>query len=483
MHTIINQFIEIVTPNGRVISTRLNEKYFTKIGKIDIWNKFNELTVNLNCSIGDKLIFIKAGYVTDRPKCVVCGKPVNIVDRKVSQYCCAKCATSDSNRAQKISLTKRSQDHKNANEKRRKTMMEKYGVETNSQRQDIKHVWTKTKLEQQIFDKLNDESWLYQQYVEQNKSALQIGNELGCYYGTVLAYCRKYQFKIIQHYNTSVVEHDVCQFLDQCGVCYHKNYTGLYNDKREVDIWIPSHNLAIEIDGLRWHNENYRDRLYHRNKTEQIAAPNKLIHITDKQWNECTETCKSIIRNRLGLSNRLYGRKMKIEYCSHVDREIRTLFDDNHIDGFCAGNLYIILRDDQSKIVCGAVFGKSRFGQGDELIRFVTINNHVVIGGMKKILKKYRQLRPTVELTSYVNKALFDGSSYINDDWTPLPDSDVGYCWTNGNDVISRYKARRSSLKKWLPQFDETKSENENMTANGWYRMFDCGNMVFKYNR
>lgn len=483
MDKIIDEFISIVTSNHRVISTRLNEKYFAKINKVDLWSVFNELTANLDCSIGDRLIFINAGYIDERPKCIVCGRPVNIVDRKVSRYCCAACAKKDTNRATKISQTKRSQDHSIANEKRRKTMLEKYGVETNSQRQDIKHVWTKTKLEQEIHNKLDDRNWLYDQYVTQNKSALQIGKEIGCYYGTVLAYCRKYQFKIIQHYNTSIIEKEVCQFLEEVGIQYFSNQVGLYDDNREVDIWIPSHCLAIEIDGLRWHNELYRERLYHRNKTEQIKSPNKLIHFTDKQWNEQNEICKSIIKNKLGLSTKLYGRKMSIECHYHVNDEIRALFDQNHIDGFCAGSLYIVLKDDASAIVCGAVFGSSRFGSGDELIRFVTIKDHIVIGGMSKILNKYRQLRPTAELTSYVNKALFDGSSYTNDNWTRLDDSDVGYCWTNGNETISRYKARRSCLKKWLPQFDDNKSENENMTANGWYRMFDCGNMVFKYNR
>ena len=36
----------------------------------------------------------------------------------------------------------------------------------------------------------------------------------------------------------------------------------------ELDIYIPSHNLAIEFDGLYWHSEIHKPSNYHLNKTE-----------------------------------------------------------------------------------------------------------------------------------------------------------------------------------------------------------------------
>ena len=66
---IVEQFVKVVTNNaGAISSSRLNEKYFAKIDKLQLWNAFNNLTDNLNCCIGDRLIFVKAGYIKKRPK-------------------------------------------------------------------------------------------------------------------------------------------------------------------------------------------------------------------------------------------------------------------------------------------------------------------------------------------------------------------------------------------------------------------------------
>lgn len=126
---IIERFIKIVSgANNRIVSTRLNEKYFITHNIKHIWDAFNQLTDSLGCEIGDRLIFVKAGYIKERPKCIVCGNPVTISDRKVFKYCCKQCAAKDPDRSKKISTTKQNQDHTQANEKRKQTMLDKYGV-------------------------------------------------------------------------------------------------------------------------------------------------------------------------------------------------------------------------------------------------------------------------------------------------------------------------------------------------------------------
>lgn len=99
---IIERFIKIVSgANNRIVSTRLNEKYFITHNIKHIWDAFNQLTDSLGCEIGDRLIFVKAGYIKERPKCIVCGNPVTISDRKVFKYCCKQCAAKDPDRSKK----------------------------------------------------------------------------------------------------------------------------------------------------------------------------------------------------------------------------------------------------------------------------------------------------------------------------------------------------------------------------------------------
>lgn len=483
------EFIKIVSnSSGRIVSTRLNEKYFVKIGKFDVWNHFIDSTSSFgdDCSIGDRIIFIKNGY-TNRPKCVVCGKPVVIVDRKVSKYCSKQCASKDPNKSDIIKESLKKVDYSKANEKRKETMLSKYGVEYNSQRSDIHHIWVKTKLDEHTFSLLNDYNWLNEQYNNLNKSALEIGRMLGVDFSTVLFYCRKHNFKIKHGYNSSLVEKEIREFLTNHNIEFISNYVGLYNDKREVDIFIPSHNLAIEVNGLYYHKEDYKDRNYHRNKKREIKNNVSLMMITDKQWNVQKKVIKSIILNKLNLiSSRFFARKMNLEVYNHTNNEITSFFNDNHIDRFANGNLYIILRDEASNnIVCGGIFGKSRFeSDTEELIRFTTKLNCVCVGGMSRILKHYKTLRPNTNLISYVNLDLFDGKSYENYEknsmWSRIGDVSAGYYYTNGTEVVSRQKAQKQSMMKWNKEFEPNLSERENMAKLGFYRYWDCGKIKFK---
>lgn len=479
---IIERFMNIVSgANNRIVSTRLNERYFINHNVKHIWDEFNRLTSGLNCEIGDRLIFVREGYIKERPKCIVCGNPVTISDRCVSKYCCKQCATKDPNRSKKISATKQHQDHTKANEKRKQTMLDKYGVVSNSQRNDIHHRWTKHKVSDDVHALLSDRQWVYDQYVVQNKTSTQIAKEIGCDFSTVLAYCRKHEIEITHGYQYSEIEVDVRRYLDSLSVSYDTNYVGLYDDKREVDIFIASNNVAIEINGLRWHCELYKDRLYHKRKCDQLDPNIRLIQITDYQWIRKQEICKSIIRSALGLNQRIYARKCQIEVHSEATTEIRSLFEQNHIDGFVGGNLYVVARHN-GQLVCGAIFGFARFDNQKvhELIRFVTKIGLTCVGGFSKIIKTYRRLRPNTQLISYVNKSLFDGKMYTStDQWERLPDTDVGYFWTNGNEIISRFKAMKKNMAVWNAQYDQSLTEAGNMHQLKYYRYFDAGNQRY----
>ena len=61
--------------------------------------------------------------------------------------------------------------------------------------------------------------------------------------------------------------------------------------------------------------------------------------------------------------------------------------------------------------------------------------------------------------------------------------SEPNYWWVKNNEILSRYQTQKYNLKDVLiDKFDYTKSENENMIANGYYQIFDCGNLVYSLN-
>lgn len=54
--------------------------------------------------------------------------------------------------------------------------------------------------------------------------------------------------------------------------------------------------------------------------------------------------------------------------------------------------------------------------------------------------------------------------------------------WYLVKNRVSRYQYRKHMLPAKIKHFDKEKTEEENMRANGYYRVYDCGNSVWVYN-
>ena len=55
---------------------------------------------------------------------------------------------------------------------------------------------------------------------------------------------------------------------------------------KELDIYIPALNIAIECNGLYWHSNKRKSKTYHLNKTKACEKRGiKLIHIFEDEWN------------------------------------------------------------------------------------------------------------------------------------------------------------------------------------------------------
>lgn len=72
----------------------------------------------------------------------------------------------------------------------------------------------------------------------------------------------------------------------------------------ELDIYIPSKNLAIEFNGVYWHREKRgKDKDYHLTKTNRCLEKGiQLIHVTDVEWLFNQHAIKSLLSTTLNFS-------------------------------------------------------------------------------------------------------------------------------------------------------------------------------------
>lgn len=253
----------------------------------------------------------------------------------------------------------------------------------------------------------------------------------------------------------------------------------------EIDILIPSKNIAIEYNGTYWHSEQAgKDRDYHLKKTEAVEAKGfKLIQIMEYEWQNSQEVVKSRLAHILGKSTKKYfARKLTLQRVTRFEAD--EFFTRTHIQGRCAHSQAYGLYDGTTLVACMS-FGINRFTKdGDmELIRYSTDGN--VVGGFSKLLKEFRRNNPNIEaLTSYSDRRWSQGGVYEKNGFKKVGVSVPGYAYV---DKEGKKYNRVTCQKHKLPgllgdKFDAAKTETENMLAAGYVKMFDCGMDKWRLN-
>jgi len=273
-----------------------------------------------------------------------------------------------------------------------------------------------------------------------------------------------------------------------------KNYSGkIENNNREhlsgkeYDIYLPELKLAFEFNGLYWHNELHREKDYHLNKTEDSENNEiHLIHIYEDDWVFKQDIVKSRILNLLGKSKVIYGRKCLIKEVS--SKESKQFLIDNHLMGSSVDKIRLGLYY-QDELVSLMTFGKLRKNLGSiskegsyELIRFCNKLNHSVVGGANKLFKHFKELYNPMEIISYADRSwtMNNGKSiYDMLNFSLLNKTLPNYHYINNRVRQNRFSYRKDVLVK--EGYDKTKTEHEIMLDRKIYRIYDSGQLKFKY--
>ena len=259
------------------------------------------------------------------------------------------------------------------------------------------------------------------------------------------------------------------------------NKYGIIKDdtKKQLDFYIPEKNLAIEFNGDFWHSVNTgRDPKYHLNKTKLCQEKGiQLIHIFEYEWNSKKDILKSIISSALGIyKSRIYARDCEVKEVS--SKEAKKFLEENHLQEFVASKYRIGLyfKNQLVQLLC---FGNSRFKKGEiELLRMCTKLNTQVIGGFSKLLRH----QPYNNFISYVDLSKFSANGYLKNGFKIIGQSGPNYKYLQGENILNRFNTQKHKLQKLLgDNFDNSKTESQNMQDAGWYKVYDCGNLKLKF--
>lgn len=289
----------------------------------------------------------------------------------------------------------------------------------------------------------------------------------------------------------SRLEDFIEKFLLRYDVKFEQHKLGLISPY-EVDFYLPDYKTAIEVNGLRYHSEfnGNKKRRYHLNKTKLCAEKGiKLIHIFEDEIVHKPNIVINKLRSILNLKKiRIHGRKCEV-------KEISTELKSNFL------NKYHLQGDDNSTVKLGLFF-KNRLisvmtfgyikGESNKIMeesrrydlkRYCGISSAYVLGGAGKLLKYFERNYNPSYIISYADKRWSTGEVYFNLEFNHLRDNPPNYRVTTGRYPYITYHKKsfqKDKLDKKLKNYDENISEWENLKANGWDRIWDCGLMVFE---
>ena len=254
----------------------------------------------------------------------------------------------------------------------------------------------------------------------------------------------------------------------------------------ELDIYIPSLNLAIEYCGLYWHSElQGKDSSYHIHKLNECNKQNiTLITIFEDEWTNKQEIVKSrIIQKLKKTDNIIYARKCIV---SKIDNKIANEFVDvHHIQGKGQSAISYGLYHN-SELVSVMTFSKPSISKGSissdnvwELNRFCSKINTSVVGGASKLFSKFIRDYDPISIFSYSDSRWNTGNVYntigfVFDSHTP-----PSYWYFKLPIVkrIHRFSLRKNKLD------DQSLTEWQNRISNGYNRIWDCGNTKWIWNK
>lgn len=252
---------------------------------------------------------------------------------------------------------------------------------------------------------------------------------------------------------------------------------------KELDIYIPEKNLAVEFNGLYWHSELFIDKNYHLAKTLDCGEKGiRLMHLFEDEWIFKKPICKSLLASALGVyEHKYYARKCRVE---RIDSETtRKFMDENHIQGYIkASDNYGLFYEDT--LIQAVSFGKSRFKSNEtELLRMATILNSQVIGGFSKLLKHAMSDLNISVLYSYVDRRLFNGKGYEAIGFHQESTSTPSYFYFKGLKRENRLRYQKHKLSEIFENFDPKLTEKENMLRNNYHIIYDCGTLKMKLQK
>ena len=310
-----------------------------------------------------------------------------------------------------------------------------------------------------------------------------------------------------------IFEHSWSNWKKICPKCHPQNFRGMQTqieeyvksicksnevrrdcksilkDTRQLDIYIPYLNIAIEFNGCFWHNSDlsiYGKKpmpiSYHAEKTDECLQYGiRLLHIFEDEWIGCERLCKSKLKKILCPTS-----------VRHIDATMCEVFineDEYKKEQFL--NKYTFYGNDGSSlqycltfkghIIAMMTLSKTRNDKQHDwqILNYVEVNSIIVDGGFQMLLNAFMHHYFPTSIVMRVSRDWNSIEDFIDSFDKAYVDKPRLY-WTHDGCRIKGSTITQMNAHSILHQYDETKSFIQNMNDNKYYRIYDSGTIVLE---
>lgn len=261
----------------------------------------------------------------------------------------------------------------------------------------------------------------------------------------------------------------------------------------ELDIFSPGYKIAIEYNGLFWHNEEHKGKRYHEEKRKKCEEKGiRLIQVYEDEWINKRDI---VIAKILSIfkyykyKETIYARKC---VCKKVENylEISSFYNKNHIQGAPAPasvsyGLYF-----NNKLVALGSFNKLRktmnkqnILDGYDMIRYASELDVHVIGGCGKIISEFVKAFKCqyIKTIADLRWSSSNTNMYLELEFKPSNYIEPRYYYTDGTSRYPRFSFRKSEIKRRFPEvYNENLTEFEMMDKTKYKRIWDAGKITYE---
>lgn len=306
-----------------------------------------------------------------------------------------------------------------------------------------------------------------------------------------------------QYYETttslgvSAEEKELAEYVRSLGDFeVQENMRGIISGNYELDIYIPSKQVAIEFNGCYWHSDKAmcrvdevpsgeaREKARTRHLLKSRLCKEKgirCIHVWEQDWVQHPSAVKAMIAHALGRDTRsVFARK-----CEIVELPLRTyreFLETNHLQGYSFADVRLGLQCGNELVMAMGIHARGTHSANPEMVRLCSKNFVIVPGGFSKLLHHVDRCYNFEKIVSYVDRSMFEGKGYekVGFQVAGVNPPTFSVVKSSHATVEPRWKYMKCRLKAMFEQgllkyYNDEETEAVNLYKNGYALVWNCG--------